>query len=179
MESEGKGLLGKVIIAAILLIFGAVMVGVVADASYPKTIGTAVNSEAHNVLPTYATGFNGTNINPTIVYTLTNSNTYGGDCPVTNLVLTNSSGTAFTETTDYVFTATTAKYTLVDSATALANLGANSTAKPVYATYKYCGEGYVSGWGGVILNLIGGFLALLLFGAAVGVMYSIYKDVTD
>jgi hypothetical protein len=176
---ENIGLLGKVILAAVLMIFGAVIVGVVADASYGTTIKTIATSEVHNVLPTIATGRNSTAINATIVYTLTNAaTTYGSDCPITNLVLKNSSGATFTDTTDYVADLSKGTYTLVNSAHAVATLPvANNN---TYATYSYCGPNYInSTWGSSIMNMLGGFMALLLFGAAVGIMYSIYKDVTD
>jgi len=176
---ENTGLLGKIILAAVLMLFGAVIVGVVADASYGTTIKSTATSEVHNVLPTYATGRNTTDINPTITYTLTNAGTtYGSDCPITNFALKNSSGVAFTDTTDYVADLNAGTYTLVNSAHAVATLPmANNN---TYATYNYCGPNYInSSWGSSIMNMLGGFMALLLFGAAVGIMYSIYKDVTD
>jgi hypothetical protein len=178
MIKENTGMLGKVILAAVLMIFGSVIIGVIADSTYPTTIKTSVASEVHNVLPTYAAGRNVTHINPTIVYSLTNkANTYGGNCPITNFALKNSSGVAFTDTDDYVVDTSKGTYTLVSSATAVATLPlANNN---TYASYEYCGTGYVSGWGGNILNMVAGFMALMLFGAAVAVMYSIYKDVAE
>jgi len=178
MVKENTGLLGKIILAAVLMLFGAVIVGIIADSTYPATIKSLSSSEVHNVLKTYATGRNTTDINPTVVYSLTNKeNTYGGDCPITNFVLKNSSGVAFTVTDDYIVSLSDGTYKLVNSATALATLPlANNN---TYATYNYCGDNYVSGWGGNILNMVAGFLALMLFGAAVAVMYSIYKDVAE
>lgn len=172
METHGKGLLGKVILAAVLLIFGAVVVGIVADASYPNTIKTPVSKEAHALKNPAVTG-----INTTAVYTVTNSNTYGGDCPLTSFSITNQSGSALTLTDDYTVDLNAGTYQLKNTTATLGLVGAYNNS---YASYSYCGTGYVnSTWGNSILNMVGGFMALLLFAAAVGVMYSIYKDVTD
>lgn len=169
--------IGKLMLAFVTLIIGIVLIGQIATTGSTVTTLSAVSSEAHNVLPTYATGFNSTNINPAIVYTLTNVPTWGSDCPITDFALKNSSGTAFTVTTDYVVNVNSGTYTLVDSATGLANLGVNTTAKPAYASYNYCPSTYLnSSWGRTVLNLVPGFFALACLLISVGLFYSIARD---
>ena len=172
-----EGVLGKIIMGAILMIFGAVMIGVIADQSATVTTVDYTASEVHNVLPTLDTGRNNTVINGTKVYTLTNRPTgwKTNDCPITNFVLKNSTGSAFTDTTDYVLTASAGTYTLVNSATALATLPvANNN---TYATYNYCPNDYVnSTFGRSVLNMIGGFIAIMMLIAAAGIFYSVYQE---
>lgn len=53
----------------------------------------------------------------------------------------------------------------------------NSMANTTYASYDYCPSDYqVAGFGRSMLNMIGGFLALMCFGIAIFFMYDIYKD---
>lgn len=168
---------GKLILGFVALLLGAVLIGTLATQGLAVTDKKVIASEVHNVLPTYATGRNTTDINPTIVYTLTNNPTTWKitDCPITNFVLKNSSGSSFTDTTDYVFTASAGTYTLVNSATAVATLPlANNN---TYASYTYCGDDYMnSTWGRSGINLVAGFFALAIMAVGVGLFYSVAKD---
>jgi hypothetical protein len=167
----------KLLLAFVTLIVGLVLVTQIAVSSNTVTTTTGVASETHTVASTYAAGRNTTNINPAITYTLTNApsgwKTY--DCPITNFVLRNSSGSTFTVTTDYVFNTVTGTYTLVDSAHALASLPvANNN---TYATYSYCGDNYLNlDWGRSVLALTPGFFALALLIFSVGMFYSLARD---
>ena len=161
----------------VLLILGIVFVSQIATLGQDITTTTGVSNETHNVLPTIETGRNDTGVNSTIVYTLTNAPTSWkvNDCPITNFVLTNSSGGAFTITTDYILTASAGTYTLVDSATMVANLPAadNNT----LASYNYCGDDYMNlGWGRTGIDLVPGFFALALLLISVGLFYSVAKE---
>ena len=80
-----------------------------------------------------------------------------GECALTNFVLTNSTGTALTLTTDYAVDLDAGTYTLVNS-TAVAALSDNVT----IASYTYCPDGYQTGFGGASLNLVPGFFALAI-----------------
>lgn len=160
---------------AIVAILVCALITSLAEESLKRTTTTLITSELHNVLPTIATGKNNSNVNATITYTLTNAPTGWKvqDCPITSFVLKNSSGTSFTVTTDYVLTASAGTYTLVDSATALANLGINNN---TYATYNYCANDYLnSSWGRTLLNLTPGLIAIALLVAMVGVAYMLLQ----
>jgi hypothetical protein len=87
----------------------------------------------------------------------------------------NSSGASFTVTTDYVLTASTGTYKLVNSATALATLPtANNN---TYATYNYCSDDYLnSSWGRTVLNLVAGFFAIAILLTSIALFYSVGKD---
>jgi len=80
-----------------------------------------------------------------------------GECALTDFVLTNSSGTALTLTTDYAVDLDAGTYTLVNSTAVLA-LEDNKT----IASYTYCPDGYQTGFGGASLNLVPGFFALAI-----------------
>jgi len=168
---------GKLVLGFLALLLGAVLIGTLATQGLAVTDKKTVTSEVHNVASTYATGRNTTNINPTIVYTLTNNPTgwKTTDCPITNFVLANSSGSEFTVTTDYVLTDDAGTFTLVNSAHAVATLPlANNN---TYATYTYCGDDYMnSSWGRSSINLIAGFFALAILLIGVGLFYSVAKD---
>ena len=177
MAKEGMGVANKLILAFVMLLIGTILIGVIANQTNSKTTTTTIASETHNVLPTILTGRNVTAINSSIVYTLTNAPTGWkvSDCPITSFVLTNSSGQAFTDTTDYVLTASAGTYTLVNSATAVATLplADNNT----YASYHYCGDEYLnSSWGRSVLNLVAGFFAIALLLVAVALFYSVGRD---
>ena len=174
----GNDINGKLVLAFVTLLLGVVLIGVIATQQLAVTDRTAIASEVHNVLPTIETGRDVTNINATITYTLTNAPTgwkLADDCPVAGFSLANSSGSAFTLTTDYLVDLDAGTYTLVDSATAVATLplGDNNT----YASYQYCGDDYMNlGWGRTAINLVGGFFAIALVMTALGLFYSVAKD---
>lgn len=174
MENRNIGLL---IAAFVLIIVGASLIGVIATEEQIVTTKTIVSNETHNVLPTIATGRNATEINETITYTLTNAPTGWKlyDCPITTFTLTNSSGTEFTDTTDYIVNLTAGTLTLVDSATALVTL--TVTNNNTYATYGYCADGYMNaGWGRSVLDLVPGFFALAVMGIGIALFYGVMKN---
>ena len=167
----------KLIAGFVLLILGIVFVSQIATMGQGITTPTAVTSESHVIGSTIITGRNGTDINATITYTLTNAPTGWkvNDCPITNFVLTNSSGDALTVTTDYVLTASAGTFVFVNSA------GLNDTidtaTNQTLASYSYCGDDYMNlGWGRTGINLVPGFFALALLLIAVGLFYSVAKE---
>jgi len=114
-------------------------------------------------------------VNNSIRFTLTNA-IYDGfrtdlsECEVTSITLKNQTGTALTPTTDYTFTADTAILTL-NNVNALNSSSSNTTT----AVYSYCADDYVGGWARTITNMVPGFFALALLGAAIFVIYIIMK----
>lgn len=170
-----KEVLGKVILAAVLMIMGAVLIGVIADNTIDKTTKNLVQAEQIALdLKGYP------HINTTKVYTVTNApdDWKVADCPLTNFAIKNASGTAITLTTDYTVTLSAGTFKLLDTTATNTTNNFYGDNNKTYVDYEYCADDYMnSSWGRSIMNLIAGFLALVLFGAAVGVMYSIYKDV--
>jgi len=173
----GDNITSKLILGFITLLLGAVLIGVIATQQLAVTDKSVVTSETHNVLPTILTGRNETSVNESIVYTITEAPTSWkvDDCPITNFVLANSSGSAFTDTTDYVFTEAAGTFTLVNSATTIATLPVadNNTV----ASYTYCGDDYMNlSWGRTGINLVAGFFAIAMLMTALGIFYSVAKD---
>jgi len=165
----------KLLIAFVALLIGVVLIGSISTEGLARTTKLDATSELHNILPTYATGKNNTDINPTIVYTLTNNPTTWktADCPITNFVLENSSGTDLTVTTDYVLTASTGTFVFVNSAGLNTTLESNNT----YASYTYCGDDYMNlTWGRTMINIVPGFFAIALLMVSLGLFYSVAKD---
>lgn len=167
----------KLLFAFVTLIVGLVLIGSVATSTAGVTSLIGVSNEVHNVASPYAAGHNDTAINPAIVYTVTNAPTgwKSTDCPLTNFVLTNSSGFVFPEgaTQAYILNAAAGTWTLRDTAGTLAAIqGANNT----YASYAYCPDNYVSSWGGTVLALVPGFFALAILLTSVALFYSVGRD---
>ncbi len=164
----------KLIAGFVLLIIGIVL------ASQVAVIGTEVTGKLGQTnesiaIPTQ--GYDGEgSINESYVYTVINNPTSWKteDCPLTGVSLSNSSGSAYTTTTDYVFTASTGTFTLVNTTlTHNAILNDNLT----YVGYIYCGDDYMNlGWGRTGINLVPGFFALALLLTSIGLFYSIAKE---
>ena len=167
--------INKLVLGFVTLIIGIVLISQVASTGQEKTTLSSVTSEVQNIAAT--TGRNDTWINASKVYTITKAPTSWKttDCPITNFVLKNSSGAAFTLTTDYTFTASTGKFSLVDSATALATLPvANNN---TYASYSYCPDEYMNlSWGRTIINLVPGFFGIAILLVSVAIFYSVARD---
>lgn len=159
---------GKVIGAFFLLILGIALLTTVSVETNERTSKTSTSENID-----YTSAFDYPDINESYVLgplaTLGDTNV---DCPITVYSLANSSGTAYTETTDYVMTAGSGTFTLVN--TEQVNLtGDNITA----VTYTYCPVGYMNlGWGRTGVNIVPGFFAIALMLIAIGMFYSIYKD---
>lgn len=181
---ENNNILGKIIIAAILIIFGSVIIGVIADQTYSKT--SLIQQTDTFTLEQNATGSN----NITYVYQLTKLDDGWrqtiDECSKstlatgTNIIIYNSTGTEMTN--NGVCSDITNEYYIIEGeSTLLFCNSANMNSSGATATVKYatCPEEYVSGWGGNVLNMVGGFLALVLFGAAIGILFQIYKEFTE
>jgi len=168
----------KLVLAFVTLLLGAVLIGVIATNGLAVTDRTGVSSESHIILPTILTGRNSTDINDSIVYTITNAPTgwkLSDNCPITSFSLTNSTGTALTETTDYVVDLDAGTWVFVNSA------GLNDTidvaTNETLAGYQYCPDDYMNlTWGRTVINLVSGFFALALLGASLGLFYDVAKD---
>ncbi len=166
--------MSKLIAAFVLLIIGIVLVAQVA------TIGLEVTGKVGKINDSVispAAGYaGGGEMNTSYVHTVTNNPTSWkvDDCPLTNIILTNSSGYTYAETTDYVFTDSTGTFTLVSTKEVNSSLISDNA---TYVSYVYCGDDYMNlGWGRTGINLVPGFFALALLLASIGLFYSIAKE---
>jgi len=165
-----EGYTNQIIMAAIALLIGAILIGVIATEGYAKTSLTTASREAIDISESK---LEGNNINETVTYTIAKAPTGWKlgttDCEVAGLRLGNSS-TDFTETTDYAIS-TAGVLSLVNTTASVGSLE-NTT----YVDYNYCADDYLnSSWGRSVMNMVGGFFALLLLGFAVGVFYKVFN----
>lgn len=85
----------------------------------------------------------------------------------------NGTSTALTLNTDYYFSTTTGKITLLNSTTDTRVITDNSTD----VSYTYCADDYLTeGWSRTILDLVAGFFALALMAIGVGLMFQVLKN---
>jgi hypothetical protein len=161
---------------AVLVILAIAFLSSIATQTLSTTQKTVVSDEQHLLSATGACT-DGT-INETYTYTLTNAPTgwklTDSDCVVGNFVISNSSGTAFTETTDYVVNTTAGTYTLKN--TAAVNQSCATGDNITLVDYDYCGDSYMAdSWGRSILNTNTGLFAIAILIAVIAVVYLLMK----
>jgi hypothetical protein len=166
----------KIIMGAMLFLIGAILIGVLVGQEYTLTVPI---TQTDTLTVVYAgTG----HINTTYGYQVrTGYNTWRqeySECVPTTIVLKNSSGATLTDPTHYVYT-----YNGPDgTGDSLGNLllldhGSVNKSTTLTAAYKYCSNDYTAqGWARSILNMIGGFLALILLAYAIYIFYDIYRE---
>ena len=101
-------------------------------------------------------------------------------CALSNMGITNSSGSVLADPTDVVFVANGAVCSGKNSgdlhfvnSTQLVKYNSNSTT----VKYQYCPEGYLtSSWGASAINLTMGFFALAAFLTSVGMFYALARN---
>ena len=172
--------MNKVLWAAITLILGAVLIGVIADMSYDTAQLKGVTNEVVD-LSTARVG--SSQMNSTINISLANAYPYGGyrtgestcDISAQTFSLSNSTNrslTSFTKTTDYTISARGVLN--LQNTTATSGSLSNTT----YASYNYCTTNYItSSWGRSVMQITIGLFAILLLGIAVAFMYSAYTEI--
>ena len=163
VKENSTPLVGIFISVFIAILLGIVMLSISSDQVNDIT-GLQTYTEGAQALTMLAN----TSVDPSVTYTVTTPPTgwklqtlADGGCPLTNFVLTNSTGTALTVTTDYVVDLQAGTYTLVDSA-ATNGTGYFKSTNTTLATYTSCPDGYQTGFGGTSLNLVPGFFALAI-----------------
>lgn len=164
----GVGWTSKLILAFVTLLIGVVLIGQVASQGNERT--NKAGYEDNGILVNAAN--NGTGINASYVLSLTEIGDTNVDCPITEFVLTNSTGHTLTLTTHYVpdldagtFTLTNASFNFVT---------ANNVTN---ATYTYCPTGYMTqAWGRTAVDLAPGFFAIALLLTSISLFYSVYQD---
>jgi hypothetical protein len=166
MNKKGQLTIGGIVIMIMAIFAGLALISGIFSQQQVMTDKAVITDESIDISGAYNAGA----VN--ITYPLTVADAPTGwqlvDCPLSSVVLSNSSGEVFTSTTDYVFNTTDGTFTLKN--TALVNqtfLSDNIT----YVDYNYCRDGYNkdSGSRGVA-RMIGLFtvLALMVFVAAHG-----------
>jgi len=156
----------------ILIIVGIAFLTSISDQTTHNTQKTIVTDE--QVLLSAETACPSGAINTSYVHTLTNAptgwKTEDSDCYITGLVVTNSSGSAFTVTTDYVLDSDAG--TLTFKNTALVNQSCATGDNITLVDYQYCGDNYLSeSWGRSILNVNVGLFALAILIGAIALVY--------
>ena len=100
------------------------------------------------------------------------------DCPITNFVLYNQTGTETVETTDYVFTPSTGVLTIVNSSIWFSDGTYLQAENDTTLDYTYCEDDYLnSSWGRAVLTTVPGFFALALLGVALWLFYNVFSSV--
>lgn len=91
------------------------------------------------------------------------------DCPLEDIVVTNSSGTVLTLTTDYTLTTSSGILTIVNNTN---TINAFKISNNSLVDYSYCGAGYLNlGWGRTILNTNVGLYAIAILVIVVVLVY--------
>lgn len=165
----------KLILGFVTLILGIAFVSQIATSGNAVTQPTSVYNETLNIAPARL----GADIQNTVPLNISHVPTTWQitDCPITNLVMRNRSGTTLASSTNYDFTASTGQITLKNAtvgAYGSVNLtGANST----YVDYNYCADTYINQtFGRTAVNLIPGLFAIALFVVSIGLFVSVFKD---
>jgi len=169
----------KLILGFLVLIVGISLIGTIATQAILVTEKTGVASETLDISGARVnSGACPMSINETYPLALVNSPTgwKTSDCPITSFSMVNQTSVAATVTTDYVLFANNGTLLLMNT-TRFVGDDCDQTINATTLTYNYCSDGYLNvSWGRSILNLIGGFFALALLGASVGLFYSVAKD---
>lgn len=167
------GLANKLILAFVALLVGVILIGSLATEATDKTEKTILEGET---LSTVGSCADDTGLNPGVNLTITNypSSWKSTDCPIEDFSITNSSGDALTETTDYTFTASTGVVNLENTSTTVDICSFDNVS---LVNYTYCGDNYMNlSWGRSVINNVAGFFAIALLLTSVGLFYSVAKD---
>jgi len=173
-QNMGVGM--KLVLAFVTLIIAVVLVSTVATEALDKTVKDVAQETDTWTLAIKATGDhqfmeNDSRSNTTVTNVPTSWKVL--DCPLSNVIVANSSGDAFTVTTDYTFNTVTGELAMQNSTGTENNLYTNVTT----TTYSYCADNYLNlSWGRTILNMIAGFFALAILAVSLGLFYSVAKD---
>ena len=159
------------------LIIGVLLVGSVAQQSAIVTDKTIVSNEVISVATTKTDGGLGGNwLNTTVNLTVAN-NPLGWkshDCALTDVVVTNATGTVFTLGTDYIIQLDSGIiHFLNNTATWEGTLGSNTT----LIDYHYCGDNYLNlSWGRTGVQTGIGLFGVAILLVSVGLFFSIARD---
>lgn len=157
--------------AFIAVLLALALIGTLADTSNTATKKLTVSDEAYNLtgIGCYSAGqVNESKTQCAITVNKAPTGWEQEDCPLTSVVVTNTTGTVLTLTTDYTLSASTGVVTMKNTtSTNLTKMGNN-----VLIDYTYCGEGYLnSSWGRTILDTNVGMFAIAILIIAIAAAY--------
>jgi hypothetical protein len=181
MESKQQPLMGILIVAFLIMIIGVALLQETSTAVKEVTFKTSVALEQHTLEQTDGAIAEADTHNYTVSKAPTGWKA-GGECPLTNFKVTNSSGDELTLTTDYTVDLETGKFALVnnDDVNLTSNTYGLFPTNITYVSYDYCPDTYQKGWGGTVLNLVPGFIALaILMAVAFVILWILKKEGVD
>lgn len=168
-SKKGEANVGIIIILLMGIIVGLVLLNAIFNGQASMTNKVTSTNEVVSVASAkigVTNNFNSTIKLPAVSNAYAVTDWQYKSCPLTNVVVTNASGTALTVTTDYTFNTTTGVMSIVNTTTTYnAFLGNNNS----LVDYTYCADGYVKdGSSRSIAGLIGLFGALALVAFVIG-----------
>jgi len=166
----------KLILAFVTLMLGAVLIGVIATQGLLVTDKITVVDEFMDFSAKMDGGANQVNEsgpNNTVTYSPEGWKVL--DCPITNVVVTNSTGTVWVLNTDYLLDASQGDIAILN--TTSTNVTNTNSLNSSLIDYTYCDDNYMNiSWGRTAVNLVSGFFALAMLLISVGLFYSVAKD---
>jgi hypothetical protein len=183
MENKTIGILISV---AVVLLMGVILIQIIADNSYPKTVRTAIASETINIAPARLAG---NAINASYYFHLSKGCPYatawrqdaGTECQIDYNWVRNSSGALLTDPTDVVKISNggiCAGYQSGDIRFANSALMNATVTNTTTVSYSYCADDYMTqSWSRTILNMVPGFFALgILLSAAFVIAWILKRE---
>jgi len=165
---NGSG--GKLILAFVTLLIGAVLLATVAGEGNLITEKKVISDEIIAFTPTADGGINTTEVH-TVTYPPTGWKVV--DCPLSAVTIGNASDD-FTADTDYTLTASAGTFVFIDTEITNGTIGPTNSS---LVDYTYCGDDYLNaGWGRTAVDITSGFFAIALLLVSVGLFFAIAKD---
>ena len=167
------------ILAFVFLIVGSALIVSIATSTNAVVDKETVTDEALD-LETVRIADGILSYDPTVELTIANAPAGWeiSDCPITNFVLYNQTGTETAITTDYLFTPSTGVLTLVNSSIWFDSGTMIQPSNDTTLSYTYCDDDYLnSSWGRAVLTTVPGFFALALLGVALWLFYSVFASI--
>lgn len=169
-----NGIGGKLVLAFVTLILGVVLIGTIASNALTVTDKTVIIDENFDYTSKMVSGTVNVSANNG---TVTNAPTgwKNQDCPLTNVIITNGSGTStFTLNTDYQLDAATGTIAILNTTK---TSGTGNVGNTSLIDYTYCRDDYMNlTWGRTLINLVAGFFAIAILLVSLGLFYSVSKD---
>ncbi len=176
MESKNINFL---ILAFVLLVVGSVLISTIATETNARIDKETIAGETLSLEPVRISD-NVLSYDPAVELTIALSPVgwEQTDCPITNFVLYNQTGTEVAITTDYLFTPSTGVLTIVNSTIWFSDGSSIQPENDTTVDYTYCDDDYLnSSWGRAVLTTVPGFFALALLGVALWLFYNVFSSI--
>ena len=167
------------ILAFVFLIVGSALIVSIATSTNAVVDKETITTEVLDLEPVRISD-NVLSYDPLVELTIVNNpeDWKQTDCPITNFVLYNQTGTLTELGTDYLFTPSTGVLTIINSTIWFDDGSAIQIENDTTIDYIYCDDDYLnSGWGRAVLTTVPGFFALALLGVAIWLFYSVFSSV--